>query len=469
MKRTSIRLLLLLLAAPLAALGSGSVLIFLASPPDGSLFKGLGFAFLAVTAVSALEVLGLALWIRRTREDGLSWEREAAGLRDLLRGREGDLARLRGEVEVLMAVREIGVIVNADDEFEDVLSKVLELVGESLKAADLVLFLVDEASRTLEPVARRTEKKFFFRKGLKNLPVSRDNVEEALVHGRLLEAQEWNAYSFAVPLVVDHEVVGVLKVFLPDPGAALKDSPKVREARDFLRGVERHLALAIKAPSLYNRAVQDGLTLLYTRRHFDNQLEGLFSLALRRKTPLAIILTDIDHFKRVNDTHGHPSGDRVLKGVARVVSREIRKYDSAYRYGGEEMAVLLPETDLAGAVQIAERIRMRVEKSTFRGDRGQTIPVSLTAGVAEQRPWMQGSGDLLGASDRALYRGKEGGRNRVVTETEPPKEGSAPGEAGKERPEKRKRHRKTRGPRDEGGKGRSGDEAKGNPPSRAPR
>jgi diguanylate cyclase (GGDEF)-like protein len=442
MKRSVLRLLLLL-AAPLLALGAGAAVALLASPPEDRAVRALGFAFLGATAASALEVLVLALWIRRAGERADTWRKEAESLRGLLRGRDGDLDRMRGDIEVLTAIREIGVIVNADDEFEDVLSKVLEIVGESLKADDLVLFLADEASRALEPVARRAEGKFSYRKGMKNLPVSRDNVEEALVHGRLLEAQEWNAYTFSLPLAVDQEVVGVLKVFLSDPGAALKDSARAREAREFLRRVERHLALAIKAPSLYNRAVQDGLTLLYTRRHFDTQLDGYFSLALRRKTPLAMIMADVDHFKRINDTHGHPSGDRVLKGVARVLSREIRRYDSAYRYGGEEMAVLLPETELPAAAQIAERIRMRVEKSTFRGDKGQAVPVTLSLGVSEHRPWMKQAVDLVGAADRALYRAKESGRNRVETEVEPPAEDAGGKEEGKGQPGRTRRRRHT--------------------------
>jgi diguanylate cyclase (GGDEF)-like protein len=462
--RASVLRLGLLLTPPLAALGAGAAVVHLASPPGGGLFGALGFVFLGATAATALEVLGLALWARRAREGAAAWRREAESLGELLRGREGDLTRLRGDVEVLTAIREIGVIVNADDEFEDVLSKVLEIVGEALKADDLVLFLADAASHALEPVAHRSGKKFAYRKGLKNLPVSRDNVDEALAHGRLVESQEWNAYSFALPLVVDQEVVGVLKAFLPDPAAALKDSPRVREAREFLRGVERHLALAIKAPSLYHRAVQDGLTGLYTRRHFDTQLEGYFSLARRRKTPLAVIMSDIDHFKRINDSHGHPSGDRVLKGVARVVAREIRKYDSAYRYGGEEMAVLLPETELAAAAQIAERVRQRVEKSTFRGDRGQAVPVTLSLGVSEHRPWMEGAMDLVGAADRALYRAKESGRNRVETETGPP-DGPAGGKGGKEPPGKTRRRRNPPGTPGQGretGPGERGSE-KANP------
>jgi diguanylate cyclase (GGDEF)-like protein len=404
-------LLILASILPVAALAVGGTALLLGRDAGAWLSGWLGLVFFLLTALTGVAALALGLLLKRAGGEVDLWRREVAGMRDLLRKRDAELRTLRGEVEILTAVREIGVIVNADDEFESVLSKVMEVVGEALKAEDLVLFLVDRSSKSLEPVVRRREGKSAFRRGLKKSTIGRRNVEEALIHGRLLEEQEWNGYSFALPLVVEREAVGVLKAFLPPPPPG--EAVRVEEARRFLRGVERHLALAIKTPSLYNKAVLDGLTGLYTRRHLDTQIEGYFGMCVRRGIPLSFILGDIDHFKSINDTHGHPSGDRILKGVAKVVMREIRKYDSAYRYGGEEICVLLPETGAADALEIAERIRFRIERKPFRGDKGQSVSVTLSLGVASFRDGMKAPAELVASADEALYRAKGGGRNRV--------------------------------------------------------
>jgi len=433
-QRRSLALVLVSLP-PVAAVATGVGALLL---EGGSGLGGiLGPLYFILTAITGVMALGLLWWEKRLQSETHYWKREAEGHRALLRGRDRELKRLRGEVEILTAVREIGVIVNADDEFEVVITKVLDVVGDALKADDLVLFLVDTSSKALEPVARRRGRKCAFKRGLDKATISRTNVAEALMFGRLLEAEEWNAYSFALPLIVDREAVGVLKGFIPPPPPGA--SPRLEEIRDFLKGVERHIALAIKAPSLYSKAVLDGLTGLYTRRHLDNQIEGYFSMAVRRKTPLSILLADIDHFKTINDTHGHPSGDRILKGVAKAVMREIRKYDSAFRYGGEEICVLLPESDLDEALRIAERIRDRIETTTYRGDKRQAIPVTISIGVSTCRPWMAEPGDLVAASDAALYRAKEGGRNRVEV-------GDAPAPPSKKsKPRRSRKRRKTGG------------------------
>ncbi|MHC5039372.1 MAG: GGDEF domain-containing protein [Planctomycetota bacterium] len=443
MSKQSVVGLLLVSLLPAAALVLGGAALLSGTNSGSWLAGGMAPFFFLLCTGTGVVALALLLWGWKSRAEADLWKSEVEGIRALLQARDAEMKKIRGEVEILTAVREIGVIVNADDEFEVVLSKVLEVVGEALKAEDLVLFLADGASKSLEPVARRRQGKCVFRRGLKTPPVSRQNVNEALIHGRLLEAEEWNAYSFAVPLIVEREAVGVLKAFIPAPLPG--ESHRPEDARDFLHGVQRHLALAIKTPSLYSKAVLDGLTGLHTRRHMDSQIEGYFNLAVRRHSPLSVILADIDHFKRINDTHGHPSGDRILKAVSRVILREIRKYDSAYRYGGEELCILLPETEWEDAKHIAERIRQRVERQGFRGDKNQKISATLSLGVAPYREGMGAASELIAAADRALYRAKEGGRNRVECETLPPRKGG-----------KKKRGRKARKRKSPGQRGPSG-------------
>ena len=168
----------------------------------------------------------------------------------------------------------------------------------------------------------------------------------------------------------------------------------------------------------------DGLTGIANRRHLDRKLAEEISRCGRNHVPLSVVLLDIDHFKRFNDSHGHLAGDECLKQVARVLERELlRPSDLAARYGGEEFCVVLPETDCAGALQVAERMRAGVAalKLTVAGDTGvapdATAPeVGATAsfGVAAAVPSARTTAQsLLAAADAALYRAKAGGRDMV--------------------------------------------------------
>jgi diguanylate cyclase (GGDEF)-like protein len=159
------------------------------------------------------------------------------------------------------------------------------------------------------------------------------------------------------------------------------------------------------------------LTRLYTRAHFAAQLEAQVNFAQRHHESFALILLDIDHFKKVNDTYGHSTGDEVLQAVARAVLSGLRRYDSGYRTGGEEMAVLLARTDSARARQIAERLRKRIEGLVCSAARGESVRVTVSCGVAQYRPGESGK-DMFNRCDRRLYRAKETGRNRVVAREE---------------------------------------------------
>lgn len=163
---------------------------------------------------------------------------------------------------------------------------------------------------------------------------------------------------------------------------------------------------------LRDLASHDGLTGLYNHRMFYSLLEDEVARAQRYKRPVSVLMIDIDHFKRVNDTYGHVAGDRILEGMARVLQQSVRQQDRVCRYGGEEISVILAETDTQTAVETAERLRAAVENSTFKDDSGQEIRVTVSIGVAtlEHKTTEQ---ELVNATDMALYAAKEGGRNRV--------------------------------------------------------
>ena len=160
-------------------------------------------------------------------------------------------------------------------------------------------------------------------------------------------------------------------------------------------------------------ANQDALTGAANRRAVLEALESQLSKAQRQRTPLALLMLDIDHFKRVNDQYGHLAGDQVLRHFVHVVRQRLRAQDFLGRYGGEEFLLLLPDTDLAGAQQLAQQLCQAVQAAPCDWQ-GQTIAVTVSVGIAGAGTSQQADGEtLLQAADQALYRAKDKGRNRV--------------------------------------------------------
>jgi diguanylate cyclase (GGDEF)-like protein len=164
---------------------------------------------------------------------------------------------------------------------------------------------------------------------------------------------------------------------------------------------------------MYESALRDGLTKAFNKKYFLDRIESEFRFAKRHRVPLSIILFDIDHFKRINDSDGHLAGDQVLAGLARKVQEAIRTEDVFARYGGEEFAVICRAVDIAGAGTFAERLRRTIETSEFRYQ-DKPIPVTVSMGVSGL-PYVDASdaAALVAAADEALYQAKQQGRNRV--------------------------------------------------------
>ena len=176
-------------------------------------------------------------------------------------------------------------------------------------------------------------------------------------------------------------------------------------------------------------ALQDELTGLHNRRYIQQTLVQAVAQSLRYQRPLAVLMLDIDHFKRVNDTHGHLSGDKVLQDLAQCIRQRLRAQDIAGRWGGEEFIVILPDTDAAGARIVAEQLRVAVERMRFTTLSGQPLAQTVSIGLHALQGGDDGERDLVAMADRALYLAKERGRNRVELFAEgdgPALEGGAP-------------------------------------------
>ena len=162
-------------------------------------------------------------------------------------------------------------------------------------------------------------------------------------------------------------------------------------------------------------AITDALTGLFNRRYMESHLGTLIEQAAARGKPLSALLIDIDYFKAVNDGHGHDAGDDVLRDFALRIKRSIRGIDLACRYGGEEFVIVMPETDLAVAAMVAERLRRRIASEPFAIAQGaRHIAVTISIGIAGLRGKDDTAASLLKRADQALYRAKRDGRNRVV-------------------------------------------------------
>lgn len=166
-------------------------------------------------------------------------------------------------------------------------------------------------------------------------------------------------------------------------------------------------------------STRDGLTGILNRRALDQRFAEELARSRRYKTPLAFMMFDLDHFKKVNDTFGHLGGDTVLQSVAKLVSGMIRDTDIFARYGGEELALLLPGIDASGAAALGERLRAAIVASPVPFN-DLSIPVTVSIGVTEARTSTSDMKELMAEADSALYECKRSGRNRVMCFTPPP-------------------------------------------------
>lgn len=234
------------------------------------------------------------------------------------------------------------------------------------------------------------------------------NQEDDLVTLTETDIKIFGKVFVAVPIVNQGEMLGLVQ---------LCDSSESNcfSARDLrlIKVFAIQLGAAVKKAQLYEQAITDGMTKLYLHRYFKQRLADEIKRAARFKRNLALVMVDIDHFKLLNDNYGHQTGDEVLKHVAAILRGNVRTHDLPVRYGGEEFCLVLPETDMIGAVAVAERVRKAVENEVIEYG-GATIRKTASFGVSVFPDCASDMDSLIKAADVALYWSKEHGRNQVT-------------------------------------------------------
>ena len=284
------------------------------------------------------------------------------------------------------------------------------LPGDMEDSAPLVIFYrgVKREELSLDLPSVLPLLTFLDRDEYSQIPFSyfRDNYPDKIVVERLAEM----GVDMIVPLRTDKGSIGIL--LLPANGSggayALSDL-------QYITRIVRFASISIENASLFRQATTDRMTGLYSHHFFEKTLDEELERARRYKSTFSLVMFDIDHFKKFNDTYGHLQGDRIIREISRQLTRSIRQVDFPARYGGEEFAVILPAVDIKGALVVAERIRKKVETFAFpSANGGSPLHVTISLGVTEFDPESAyAPSEIIREADRALYQSKEKGRNRV--------------------------------------------------------
>jgi diguanylate cyclase (GGDEF)-like protein len=223
--------------------------------------------------------------------------------------------------------------------------------------------------------------------------------------------------ALVVPLFVSNRVIGSMQLFSGHESVFDREDAQLLWIMSLVS--ENLLTRESANEGLIRFAFTDYLTGLKTRGYFEQQLDLEFKRAERRRQKFGLLMIDIDHFKRLNDTFGHHVGDQMLRDVTSILMKDMREVDTVARYGGEEFVMILPETTETGAVYVAQRLRRAVEQAKFfAGSPHEIQHLTISIGVAVYDTDAQFKRDLIEFADAALYAAKHKGRNRVVSYSE---------------------------------------------------
>jgi len=333
---------------------------------------------------------------------------------------------LAKKMENLSILYSVSKALNFATDLKKILLFILDKARDALDAQKASLMLIDPGTRELVVnVVRGVPPDVEDKINRGETACTRIKVGEGIA-GRVAETQKYilsndvrqdagfkrsdSSYVDSIlcmPLVANNETIGVINLTNKRKGG--KFSP---EDIDLLTTLSNQAAITIYNARLYHLAITDGLTQLRIHRYFQQRLDEEIVRATTFKHPVSLIMSDIDHFKKFNDTYGHQEGDIVLMETAKIFRISAREVDICARYGGEEFAVILPETDTDQAIAIAEGLRKKVEAHEYPSKEGK-LKVTVSLGVSTFPTHAAEKEKLIEAADKALYRAKDSGRNRV--------------------------------------------------------
>lgn len=325
------------------------------------------------------------------------------------------------EAEVLTVLLEVSRVISSNCPMQMVVKKMTSRLRKLLVADECSIMIMDESSRELafsesSGLSKWEVGNIRFRLGegvagwvaKHKKPVF---IEDVANDPRFvtIENQKRRIVSMiCVPLLIKRKLIGTVSL------TTHSHSHKLSEAElELAVLMSAHISLALENNRLYEISVSDGLTNLFNRRYLEERLAKEIAYSRRYRKPLTVLMTDVDFFKKLNDSFGHPAGDQALRCLSQSMIDSLREYDVVARYGGEEFAVLLPSTPRQRGASIAERLRAGVAGLDVRY-RNQKIPVTISVGVSSF-PEDGDSGDgLIMAADKALYEAKRRGRNQIA-------------------------------------------------------
>lgn len=331
-------------------------------------------------------------------------------------------SQIRGLFKILEAVK----CISSTLQKPKIVELTIKALGSVVQMEICGVWLLEETGRELELVGGRGVKKqylerhkFLEAKGSiaervisSGKPLIIDGIAKKISFPSLDFFQEEKIKSYCLmPLIIANKVIGTVGLFWRKPHKIKQEKLKlisiiVSQAGASLESARAHAQLKLGGNI-------DGLTGLYTHRYFQETLANELSRARRFKYPVCLVMLDIDHFKRYNDTFGHPEGDIVLKTIAGIIKHNVRSYDTVARYGGEEITIILPYTMREKAKPLAERIRREVALYPFKG--AKEVKVTISIGLASYPDNAHTRQEIIQRADQALYLAKEGGRNRICS------------------------------------------------------
>ncbi len=320
--------------------------------------------------------------------------------------------------KTVASLYEITRVINSGRDLEYVLSFVSKEIVSLMNAETASVMLLDESGTELLSKASfgltpNEEKNITFKvgEGVAGWVVSNGlpaRIGDVTQDKRFKVSQHQDniiSSLIAVPLKIHNNIIGVL--------TATHSQKEAFDVQDetILTLLGNSIVLDIENARLYRLSITDPLTKVYNRQFLYNKLPEEISRFKRYKTPLSIIMFDVDYFKKFNDTYGHNAGDYILKNLATIVRQNIRSVDMLVRYGGEEFLILSPESTIDDAASIAERIRTEVANTVFVFE-DKDLKITISLGVSQYRDGLAPE-EFIKEADMALYRAKQNGRNRT--------------------------------------------------------